>query len=68
MGAKPCCCAKEKNIPTFSFKADCLKDITCVSNCCDKKEIIIEDKHKNHHHHHHHHKHKHHNQSNNQSN
>jgi len=44
MGAKPCCCAKEKNIPTFSFK-DCLKDITCVSNCCDKKEIIIEDKH-----------------------
>jgi hypothetical protein len=68
MGAKPCCCAKENNIPTFSFK-DCLKDITCVSNCCDKKEIIIEDKHKNHHHHHHHHhKHKHHNQSNNQSN
>ena len=73
MGSKPCCCAKDKNTPTFSFK-DCLKDIQCVSNCCEKKEIItIIDEHhssKLHNkHHHHHHKHKHHlNQSNEQPN
>ena len=30
------CCGKDKNIPSFSFK-DCLKEIKCVSNCCEKK-------------------------------
>ena len=58
MGAKPCCASK--NIPTFSFK-DCLKEIKCVSNCCEKKETItiIDDHSKRHNHHHNHHNHHH---------
>ena len=58
------CCGKVKNIPTFSFK-DCLKEIKCVSNCCEKKETItIIDEHSKRHHHHHnprpnHHRHNH---------
>ena len=54
------CCGKAKNIPTFSFK-DCLKEIKCVSNCCEKKETItiIDDHSKRHNHHHNHHNHHH---------